>query len=77
MEPDKEVKKLKPKMQKTADAVKEQQRLISSLGEKVSDEVKKTEERKLNDLLSEQRLFQHSLEKFEQLNLNKSKRHTR
>ena len=76
MEPDKEAKRLRPKLVKATDAVKDQQRLISSLGDKVSGEVRSTEDRKLKDLESEQRLFQESLERFEKLHLQ-SKRHSR
>ncbi|KAK3708441.1 hypothetical protein LTR37_011537 [Vermiconidia calcicola] len=69
VEPDKEITKLKPKLEKTADGIKEQERVIGSLSDKVSKEVKQLEEHKLKDLLSEQRMYQASLEKFEQLKL--------
>ena len=69
VEPDTEINKIKPKIAKAADAVKEQERVISSLGDKVSDTVKKLEEKKLKDRLSEQRMYEESLAKFEELKL--------
>ena len=56
-------------MQKTAGAVKEQEKLISTLGDKVGAEVKALEDQKLHDLLTEQKLFEQSIERFEQMKL--------
>jgi valyl-tRNA synthetase len=64
-----EIEKAKPKLQKTAGAVREQQKLISTLGDKVGDEVKALEDQKLRDLLSEQKVFEQSIERFEQMKL--------
>ena len=58
-----------PKMQKTAAAVKEQQKLIGTLGDKVGAEVKALEDQKLHDLLTEQKVFEQSIERFEQMKL--------
>ncbi|KAK3713210.1 hypothetical protein LTR37_008643 [Vermiconidia calcicola] len=69
VEPEKEITKLKPKLEKTADGIKEQERVLGSLSDKASKEVKQLEEHKLKDLLNEQRMYQASLEKFEQLKL--------
>lgn len=65
----KEIEKVKPKLQKTAGAVKEQEKLISTLGDKVGAEVKALEDQKLHDLLTEQKLFEQSIERFEQMKL--------
>lgn len=64
-----EIVRVKPKLQKTAGAVEEQEKLIGTLGDKVSDEVKALEDRRLRDLLSEQRVFEQSIERFEQMKL--------
>lgn len=64
-----EIEKAKPKMQKTAKAVEEQQKLINTLGDKVGAEVKALEEQKLHDLRTEQKVFEQSIERFEQLKL--------
>ena len=64
-----EIEKTKPKMQKTAAAVKEQQKLIGTLGDKVGAEVKALEDQKLHDLLTEQKVFEQSIERFEQMKL--------
>lgn len=64
-----EVDKIKPKMQKAADAVKEQERLIGSLGEKVSEEVRQREQENLRNALSEQRAYEESLARFEEMKL--------
>ena len=68
-EPEKEIGKLKPKIGKTSDAIKEQQRVLGTLGEKVSAHVRGLEEGKLRDLRSEMRMYEESLEKFEELKL--------
>lgn len=70
VDPDKEVNKIKPKLAKAADGVKEQERVIGTLGDKVRDDVKKLEEVKLKDLLSEQRMYEESLTRFEELKLS-------
>lgn len=67
--PDDEIKKLQLKMQKSADAVKDQQRVMNSLGEKVREEVRGIEERKLRDRLAEQGMYERSLERFERMRL--------
>ncbi len=64
-----EIMKVKPKLQKTAGAVREQEKLIGTLGDKVGADIKATEERKLQDLLSEQKVFEQSIERFEQMKL--------
>ena len=69
VEPDKEIKKSQGKLEKAASAIKEQEKLIGGLGEKVGSEVRETEERKLRDLLAEQRMYQESLEAFEGMKL--------
>jgi len=69
IDPNVEIKKLKTKMTKAADAVKEQERLIGNLAEKVSDEVREKEQANLKDLLNEQRLFEDSLARFEAMKL--------
>jgi len=65
----KEIDRIKPKMQKAADGVKEQEKLLQTLGDKVGKEVKDLEEKKLQDLLSEQKVYEKSLEAFEKLKL--------
>ena len=69
VDPDKEIKKLQPKLEKTADAVKEQEKTIGSLGDKVRKEVRETEDGKLRDLLNEQRMYEESLARFETMKL--------
>lgn len=69
VDPDAEIKKTKPKMAKVADAVREQEKLIGNLGEKVSEEVKHKEQENLRNLLSEQRAYEESLARFEQMKL--------
>ncbi|KAK3054361.1 hypothetical protein LTR09_004629 [Extremus antarcticus] len=69
VQPDKEVQRLKPKLEATAKSVSEQERVIKSLSEKVGEDVRRIEERKLRDLLNEQEVFQTSLEKFEEMKL--------
>ena len=66
---DKEVQRLRPKLEASAKAVSEQQKLIGNLGDKVAQEVKRLEDRKLKDMLSEQAVYQESLEKFTELKL--------
>jgi valyl-tRNA synthetase len=65
----KEISRLKPKLENTAKAVSEQEKTIAALEGKVEGEVRKTEEGKLKDLLSEQGVLQRSLEMFETLKL--------
>ncbi|KAK5172355.1 uncharacterized protein LTR77_003994 [Saxophila tyrrhenica] len=69
VEPEKEIQRLKPKLEATAKGVSEQERVLGSLGEKVRGEVRKEEERKLQELLDEQKVYQQSLEKFEEMKL--------
>jgi valyl-tRNA synthetase len=64
-----EIDKLKPKIEKTADAIKEQEKSMASLGEKVSEKVKESEKEKLDDLLSEQRMYREALERFTEMKL--------
>jgi valyl-tRNA synthetase len=66
---DKEIGRLKPKLEATAKGVVEQEKVISALGGKVSEAVRSLEEGKLRDLLGEQRVYQESLEGFEMLKL--------
>ena len=70
VDPNKEIGKVKPKLAKAADAVKEQERVIGALGDKVREDVKKLEDKKLKDLLSEQRMLEESLTRFEEMKLN-------
>jgi valyl-tRNA synthetase len=66
----KEIEKIKPKLQKSADAVREQEKVLKTLhGGKVGKEVREGEERRLQDLLSEQRVFEESLQAFEGMKL--------
>ncbi|KAI7255738.1 valyl-tRNA synthetase-like protein [Hortaea werneckii] len=65
----KEIQKMKPKMTKAADAVKQQQTVLGSLSQQVSEEVRKKEELHLKDLQSEQRMYEESLARFEQMKL--------
>lgn len=69
VDPDKEIKKNQGKLEKAAGAIKEQEKLMGSLGEKVGEQVRQIEDRKLKDLLAEQRMYQESLEAFEQMKL--------
>ncbi|KAK3675677.1 hypothetical protein LTR78_004318 [Recurvomyces mirabilis] len=69
VEPEAEIKKIQPKMAKVADAVKEQEKLIQGLGEKVSGEIRGKEQGHLKDLLSEQRAYEESLARFEEMKL--------
>ncbi|KAK5112485.1 hypothetical protein LTR62_004242 [Meristemomyces frigidus] len=69
VQPDAEIKRIKPRMAKAADAVREQEKLIRALGEKVSREVREKEEVGLKDLLTEQRLYEESLARFEEMKL--------
>lgn len=69
VEPDAEIKKAHPKMQKTSDAVKEQEKQIAALAPNVAQEVRQKEEARLQDLLSEQRIYEESLARFEEMKL--------
>jgi valyl-tRNA synthetase len=64
-----EIDKLKPKIEKTSAAITEQEKAIASLSDKVSDTVKEGEKLKLEDLLSEQRMYREALERFAELKL--------
>lgn len=66
---DAEIKKIKPKMAKAAEEVKKQEKLIHDLGEKVSEEVKRKEKDNLRDMLGEQRAYEESLARFEEMKL--------
>ncbi len=66
---DAEIKRIKPKVAKAADAVKEQEKLIGSLGESVREDVRKKEEENLKAFLSEQRAYEESLARFEEMKL--------
>ncbi|KAF2482268.1 tRNA synthetases class I-domain-containing protein [Neohortaea acidophila] len=65
----KEIKKIQPKLQKAADAVKEQEKTLGALSDKVNPDVRRAEEGKLKDYLSEQQLLQESLEQLHVLSL--------
>ncbi|KAF2163967.1 hypothetical protein M409DRAFT_25741 [Zasmidium cellare ATCC 36951] len=69
VDPDAEIKKIKPKLTKSSDAVKEQEKLIGTLGEGVGEHIREKEDARLKDLLTEQRLFEESLARLEQLKL--------
>jgi valyl-tRNA synthetase len=69
VEPEQEMNKLKPKIEKTSAAISEQEKAMASLGDKVSDEVKKLEQKKLEDMLAEQRMYREALERFAELKL--------
>ncbi|KAK5134371.1 hypothetical protein LTR08_006551 [Meristemomyces frigidus] len=69
VDPDAEIKKVQPKMAKAADAVKEQERLVGNLAEKVSEEVRQKEQEHLRSLLSEQRAYEESMARFEEMKL--------
>ncbi|WPH02442.1 Hypothetical protein R9X50_00530600 [Acrodontium crateriforme] len=69
VDPAAEIKKIQPKMAKAAEAVKAQHTLIGTLSDKVSDEVRQKEEANLKNLQSEQRAYEDSLARFEQLKL--------
>ena len=69
VEPDTEISKIKPKLAKTAEMVKQQEQTLGGLGDKVSVEIRNVEERRLKDLLSEQRTYEESLEAFTGLKL--------
>ncbi|KJY00225.1 valyl-trna synthetase like protein [Zymoseptoria brevis] len=69
VDPDKEIGKTKPKLAKTADAVSEQEKLIGTLREDVGEEVRRKEDQRLKDLLSEQKLYEESLARFEEMKL--------
>jgi valyl-tRNA synthetase len=69
VDPAKEINRTKPKLEKSAKEVNEQEKLIGSLGETVGKEVKDKEQKRLEDLLSEQRLFEECLARFEEMKL--------
>ena len=69
VDPDAEIKKVQPKMNKASDAVKEQEKLIGNLGAGVGDEIRQKEKGRLTDLLSEQRAYEESLARFEEMKL--------
>ncbi|GIZ43737.1 hypothetical protein CKM354_000695400 [Cercospora kikuchii] len=69
VDPDTEIKKTHPKMQKASEAVKEQEKLIGSLSEGVSKEVREKENSRLKDAESELRLYEESLSALEKLKL--------
>ncbi|GAB7363834.1 hypothetical protein MBLNU230_g4399t1 [Neophaeotheca triangularis] len=66
---DKEAEKGKKKMEKTADAVKTQETTIKGLGAQVGQQVRNIEQEKLKDLLSEQRVYEESVARFQQMKL--------
>jgi valyl-tRNA synthetase len=65
----KEAEKLKPKLQAAAAAVKEQEKLLSTLSDKVGQDVRAMEESRLNDMLSEQKVYEETIQRFEQMKL--------
>lgn len=69
VDPDTEIKRMKPKMAKAADAVNKQEELIQSLGEKAAEEVRQKEQEHLKSLLSEQRAYEESMARFETMKL--------
>lgn len=69
IDPDTEIKKTQPKMQKASEAVKEQERLIGTLSDGVSKDVRSKEEERLKDAESELRLYEESLASFQKLKL--------
>nr|POE49579.1 valine--trna ligase, mitochondrial [Quercus suber]POF20073.1 valine--trna ligase, mitochondrial [Quercus suber] len=66
---DAEIKRIKPKMAKAATAVKDQERLIAGLSDRASEDIHRKEQENLKNLLSEQRAYEESLARFEQLKL--------
>jgi len=69
VDPNAEIKKVQPKMTKASDAVKEQEKLIGNLGAGVGEEVRQKEKGRLTDLLAEQKAYEESLAKFEEMKL--------
>ncbi|KXS96898.1 hypothetical protein AC578_6221 [Pseudocercospora eumusae] len=68
-DPAAEIKKQKPKLEETAKAVQEQQKLISELAPGVSEEIKAKADARLKDLFSEQKAYEDSLARFEKMKL--------
>ena len=68
---DTEITKAQTKMKKAADGATKQRKLLNApdFAEKVSEAVKETEQKKLEDLLVEQRNYERSIEQFERLKL--------
>ena len=62
---DAEIKKTQPKLAKAADTVKDQEKLISALGEKVSEAVRTKEQGHLRNMKSVQRAYEECIARFE------------
>ena len=69
VDPNTEVKKVQTKLSRTADGVKEQEKLIASLGANVGAEVRAKEDARLKNLTTEQRTYEESIARFQQMKL--------
>ncbi|QIW95421.1 hypothetical protein AMS68_000939 [Peltaster fructicola] len=69
VDPDAEIKKIQAKLTKAADGVKEQERVIGTLGDMVGEQIRASEQRKLKDWESMQRILEANLARFEQMKL--------
>jgi valyl-tRNA synthetase len=66
---DAEIKRTKAKLAKAVDAVRAQEKEITSLGADVAGEVREKSEARLRDVRNEQRMFEESIVRFETLKL--------
>ncbi|KAF1818126.1 uncharacterized protein K489DRAFT_328184 [Dissoconium aciculare CBS 342.82] len=66
---DAEIKRTKAKLAKAVDAVRAQEKEITSLGADVAGEVREKSEARLRDVRNEQRMFEESIARFETLKL--------
>ncbi|KAK3067417.1 hypothetical protein LTR53_015739, partial [Teratosphaeriaceae sp. CCFEE 6253] len=60
-----EAKKMRVKLAKAAEGVKEQEKMIQGLGEGVPEEIRKKEEGYLRDAVGERRAYEEALARFE------------
>jgi valyl-tRNA synthetase len=69
LDADAEIKRTKGKLAKAVDAVRAQEKEISSLGADVGPEVREKSEARLRDVRNEQKMFEESIARFETLKL--------
>ena len=69
VDPEAEMEKTKPKVAKAAEAVREQEKLLGNLGDKVGEEIRAKEGLYLKNLRSEQRAYEESLKRFEEMRI--------
>ena len=69
VDPQAEMEKMRPKVAKAVEAVREQEKLLGNLGEKVGEEIRVKEGLVLENLRGEQRAYEESLKRFEEMRI--------